>query len=1397
MKNALLIFFILLGFFYPVVFAQTVSQGYADGKIYVKLNRSALKPVLAQNPDNIPLQALPDFASLFAKYGVTKINRPFHQAWEDESLPAVLKLEFSKIKLVNAFIHELESLKGVVYAEKVSYNTIDAVPNDVLYAGLSHLPQINAPAAWNVFNSTANGSSTITVAIVDNAVMWTHADLVANTYTNTGEIPGNNIDDDNNGYKDDVNGFDVADLDNNPIPTNLSMNHGTHCAGIAGATTDNTIGIAAIGWNIKIIPVKCQADGGSTIGVSNGYEGIVYAVRARARIISCSWGNTLGSSITEQSVINFAWNRGCIVIASAGNNNNNSLNYPGAYNNVYCVAAVDNTDAKWSLSSFGTWVDICAPGSNINSTVPYAVGSSTPAYLQLSGTSMATPMVAGLAGLMLSKSPNMTRANVLNCISSTAVNIYTLAGNATYATGNQLGAGRIDAFAAMNCAATYSALPPVANFYAFPLITCPGTTVNLYDSSLYAPTSWNWVIQGGSPATSTLANPIVQWSSPGIYSISLTVANASGTSSTTTKLAYINVTGPQSLPFVEGFQGTQFLPAGWSPRNIGNDPIYWERVTGLGAFGTSTACAMFDNFTYFVSNDRDEMRSPRFNMSNVANAQLRFDVAYARFNATFSDSLEVRVSTNCGSTWTTIYLNGGSGLSTAPDASTFFTPGSTQWRTESVNISTLTAGQSNVLFSFVNRGRYGQPIYIDNINIATPSPTLSASLPTAACVGNSFSVNATINGAAGYTWTLPGTATPSSTLANPAISFTNPGTYTLNVTAVNGTAAVTVSSVVSVFTTPTLALNSPSICSSNSATLVASGSAASYSWNNATGSSSLVVAPLSTSVYTLTGNNGGACSASATGTIFVTPTPTVSAASQSICVGNQATLTATGAGTYSWSTGASGSVITVSPAANTVYTVTGSNGTCSNTRTLSVSTGTSLSVQLSAGSQTICTGAFATVSAQGASTYTWSNGSNSSSIAVTSSLTTTLVYTVTGATGNCSGTATASIKVNQHPTVTVLSSPGTSLCAGASATLSASGANTYTWSTGATGNAIVISPSTNTVYTVTGGDPGCTDTQSIAIAGGLTQIVVSALASQLTVCAGQSVALVASGANTYTWSNAASGASVVINPTITTNYTVTGGMGNCTGSAALTIKVNPLPQSGLSTKQAGCNNACKGEVNATTTGGLAPYTYSLGTGPCPALPCNNLCQGIYTLVTADANGCQSFNIFTISPSVNNLNALVTSTAATCFSCPDGKLDAGASGGQPPLTYNWQPSGGNAATATGLLPGCYTVTITDTGTCTYSAQSCVGSIDGLTEYGDMAGRIQLQPNPSNDKVTVLLSGINGEAQISVYNSIGQLVLSNKVSEKSSQFDTTTLPEGVYLVVVRQGQRLGAQKLVIAH
>ncbi len=1038
---------------------QTVYREYVDGQVYVKFNPGILKSIAKENPRDIPVSKFSPLEKLVSAFGIKHLSIPFYQASDDAVLTSILKVDFTSKGLVEDFIRALTKIGGVEYAEKVRLNKTDAVPNDPLFAtgtGSTHLNQINAQSAWNIFNSSSNGSSTVALAIVDNAVMRTHADLNANIYVNAAEANGSTgVDDDGNGYIDDINGYDVADWDANTIPTNTLQSHGTHCAGIAGAVTDNTLGVASIGWNIKIVPVKAAFDASSITAVDVGYPGIIYAVKSKAKIISCSWGNSGSPSLTEQSVIDYAWNRGCLIFASAGNLSSSSPNYPGAYNHVFCVAAVDANNVKSSYSNYGTWVDICAPGDNIMSTVPYAT-SASPAYLSYSGTSMATPLVAGLAALMKSKSPNMTRQDILNCLSNTAVNVYSLSGNSSYVTGNQLGVGRIDAYAAMICASTYSALPPVANFYAFLPNTCPNTLIPFIDSSLYVPTSWNWTFQGGTPSTSTLSNPSVQWSTPGTYSVSLTVSNTNG-NNTKTKLSYITVAGPSSLPFFEGFQSGSFLPSGWVANNIWNDGIYWEQNNTVGGFGTSTSCAVFNNFDYNAPGERDEMRSPKFDFSNVVSSCLRFDVAYARYDATFSDSLEVKLSTDCGTTWTSIYLKGGTGLATSADQSTKFVPTSTKWRRDTIDISLLAAGHNNVMFSFLNHGAYGQPIYLDNINLVFPTPTLSTNHATVLCTGSSLTFTNTSLGSASYTWNFQGGSPASSTATNPTVSYATPGTYTLSLFGINGTSTVALTKTVTVTAPPNLSITS--------------------------------------------------------------------SASGSICAGAAVNLIASGASTYSWSTGASSSSITVSPSTSTVYSVIGFNPGCSGQSSIAVAVGSgSVSVAIVSSTSAICSGQSVVLNASGASSYTWNtSGPTGTSITVSPSITTQ--YTLSGASGACIGSAFLTVTVTPIPTSTITtanSSGCNDLCNGmVQVTSSGGGPFTYSLNQGACPS-LPCSNLCEGLYTLTTFNAGgCSSSTLFSIAGPQPfQAVVSATNPSCGSCNDGILsvnALGGSGPFTYTW----------------------------------------------------------------------------------------------------------------------------------------------------------------------------------------------------------------------------------------------------------------------------------------
>lgn len=474
---------------------------------------------------------------------------------------------------------------------------------------------------------------------------------------------------------------------------------------------------------------------------------------------------------------------------------------------------------------------------------------------------------------------------------------------------------------------------PIANFGSNKQVICPGDVVNFSDLSSFVPTSWSWVFQGGTPATSTLQNPSITYNTAGTYSVSLSATNVNGTS-VMTKTVYITVSPTNNiLPLVEGFQGVAFPPTNWQNYDAGNDGLVWTKNASVGK--ASTASLFYDNYNLNSAGIRDEMRTPKYNFTGYTTIKMYFDVAYARYDAQYSDSLAVMVSTNCGLSFTQVYLKGGVPLSTAPDYSTaLFVPTAAQWRTDTVYLTSY-AGNSNVMIALQNRGRYGQGLYIDNINITgavaglppTANFAYAASNP---CSGQAVNLtDMSTNLPTSYNWTMTGGTPNTSTAANPTVSYAAAGNYVVTLVATNSNGnSAPMSQTITVGATPTLAVTSPSICYGSNTTVNASG-ASTYSWSTGASSNSISVLPNFTSVYTVTGTTGF-CKAVKTTTVTVNPLPNVGTADTTICAGTAASLNANGAISYTWSTGATGSNLVVSPTSNTSYTVTGSDGTCSN-----------------------------------------------------------------------------------------------------------------------------------------------------------------------------------------------------------------------------------------------------------------------------------------------------------------------------------------------------------------------------------------------------------------------------------------------------------------------------------
>lgn len=404
---------------------------YQPGWLYLKVKDSSTV-VLDPYVGNIPA-----LNTLFTLYGKDTLYHPFQT--QHPLLDKIYKLKIADTLGISTVLTTLQALSFVEYAEKVPlYRTggVTLQPND-LQPNQWHLPQINATGAWDL----ATGSPTIKVAIIDNAFKIAHEDLAASVFTNPGEIPGNFLDDDLNGYIDDVNGWDAANFDGNPNPPSGANDttgwvHGTHCAGIAAAATDNGVGIASIGFGIKFIPIKASLDLTDGNGITNSDEGIDYAMRIGADVVSMSFGGK-GASLTSQALLQVAELNGITLVAAAGNSNDSAQFYPAAYGTVLAVGSTNTQDQKSGFSNYGSWVDVMAPGSSIHSTLI----STNSSYGPLSGTSMACPLVAGLAGLTLSASPGMSPTDLKNAIRSGCENID--AQNPTYL--GQIGSGRINA----------------------------------------------------------------------------------------------------------------------------------------------------------------------------------------------------------------------------------------------------------------------------------------------------------------------------------------------------------------------------------------------------------------------------------------------------------------------------------------------------------------------------------------------------------------------------------------------------------------------------------------------------------------------------------------------------------------------------------------------------------------------------------------------------------------------------------------------------------------------------------------------------------------------------------------------------------------------------------------
>lgn len=527
--------------------AKDAGRGYATDRIIVKL---ASAPAIALSPKGDVTTKIAPVDKLNARFRVKSMKPVFHRASHGKAIPNGLAKQLDRVFTVSfsakadplEVAREYSKLPEVEYAEPDYIRHAFRVdPSDTYwfsnnswgqnYRDQWDMEMMKCPDAWDI----ETGDSSVVIAVIDTGIDYNHPDIAANMWTNSGEIPGNGIDDDSNGRIDDVYGYDFAYKDSNPMDGD---GHGTHVAGTIGAVGNNGIGIAGVNWTCKLMAVKGFDDSGSGYD-SDLADAIMYATTEGAKIINMSWGGT-GFSQTTHTAIAYAHGQGVVLCAAAGNSSSDLANFhPASDNFVITVTASDTNDDACSFTNWGIKAAVSAPGGN-GSTGPPAcaaynclslragvtdplssdcgteVGVVGGNYYRLAGTSMACPHVAGLAGLVRAAHPSWTNEQVRQAIQMRADDVRT-PGFDKYA-----GYGRINAYSTLTTPEPMTAFisSPNSSTEVSGVVSIQGTAngTNLSQWILdygqgYEPTSWTTIATGSVPV---VRNKLADWDVSGI-----------------------------------------------------------------------------------------------------------------------------------------------------------------------------------------------------------------------------------------------------------------------------------------------------------------------------------------------------------------------------------------------------------------------------------------------------------------------------------------------------------------------------------------------------------------------------------------------------------------------------------------------------------------------------------------------------------------------------------------------------------------------------------------------------------------------------------------------------------------------------------------------------------------
>ena len=720
--------------------------------------------------------------------------------------------------------------------------------------------------------------------------------------------------------------------------------------------------------------------------------------------------------------------------------------------------------------------------------------------------------------------------------------------------------------------------------------------------------------------------------------------------------------------------------------------------------------------------------------------------------------------------------NGSSTTLTATGGSTYL------WSTGATTASISVSPTTTTTYTVTAYDATGANSDTDEVTVTVNAiPVANAGADVSTCQGTSVTLSAL--GGSSYLWSTG--ATTQTINVNPNSTTT----YSVQVTQ-NGCSS---SDTVTVTVNPSPTINAGSDVTINlgeSTTLTATGGNT-YLWSTGSTSSSITVSPTVTTTYTVTGYLNG-CESTDTVTVFLVDNSVTANAGPdvSICNSSSTTLTATGGSTYLWSTGATTASISVSPTTTTSYTVTAYDATGTNSDTDDVTVTVNAIPVANAGADvSTCQGTSVTLSASGGSSYLWSTGATTQTINVNPNSTTT--YSVQVTQNGCSSSDTVTVTVNPSPTINAGSDVTINL--GESTTLTATGGNTYLWSTGSTSSSITVSPTVTTTYTVTGYLNGCQNTDSVTV------FVNSANANagqDQTICNGYSATLTATGGDTYLWSTGATTQSITVNPTSTSTYTVTAYVGNSQDTDSVIVTVNPNPNVVIANGSE--VSILEGEYVTLSVSGANTYLWNNGaTQPNIAVSPNT--STTYS-VTGYINNCSDTKQVTVNV-FESVSANAGEDVTVCLDDNTVTLTAAASSGGDQFLW----STGETTSSIIVSPEVdteYTVTVYneldyDTDEVMVFVNDCID-----TEVPDDSESLAflVYPNPTFGDLNIKITGLLNVSSIHLYDLSGKALYSETISdgEEHTYIKTLNLSNfaaGIYLLKLVDNRNVITKKIVL--